>query len=336
MAAVSNTPARTWLRRISVAVIGLLAGGLAAAWVALGDRSLPLESTKVVVERGETLKQISRHLRSAGVVRSSVLFYAYLRLRPALATVQAGEYQFPAHLSMREVVERLAAGGQPLAVWVTIPEGYTARQIGHRLASFQLVDAGEFLRLVREQALVLGGVRTTGLEGYLFPDTYLIPRETTVAAIISQMTSQFLKRLPPHYEAIARRLGYSVPQIITIASLIEREAKVEGERRLMAGVYYNRLRRTMPLEVDATIEYALPTHKTELSYEDLKIDSPYNTYTHSGLPPTPIANPGRRSILAAFSPERTEYLYYVLMGHGRHHFSTTLSEQRAAEEKYLR
>jgi UPF0755 protein len=127
-----------------------------------------------------------------------------------------------------------------------------------------------------------------------------------------------------------------VPQIVTLASLIEREAKADDERPLMAGVYYNRLRLGMPLEVDATIEYALPQHETVITYSDLKLDSPYNTYLHQGLPPTPIANPGRPSLIAALNPRSSDYLYYVYKGHGHHAFAKTLAEQNANIAKYLK
>ena len=149
------------------------------------------------------------------------------------------------------------------------------------------------------------------------------------------MTTQFAKELPPHSDRLARRLGFTVPQVVTIASMVEREAKVDDERPLIAGVIYNRLHRRMPLEIDATIEYALPHHKKKLSLHDLEIDSPYNTYRHAGLPPTPIANPGRKSLLAAFHPAKVDYLYYVYRGGGRHQFSRTLEEQQSAERKYL-
>jgi UPF0755 protein len=128
----------------------------------------------------------------------------------------------------------------------------------------------------------------------------------------------------------------SVPQVVTLASLIEREAKADDERALMAGVYYNRLRLGMPLQVDATIEYTFPAHKDVITLDDLARDSPYNTYKHLGLPPTPIANPGRPSLLAAFAPRRSEYLYYVYMGNGHHAFSRTLAEHEANIARYLK
>ncbi|MBV8490216.1 MAG: endolytic transglycosylase MltG, partial [Candidatus Eremiobacteraeota bacterium] len=145
----------------------------------------------------------------------------------------------------------------------------------------------------------------------------------------NQLSAQFFHELPPDAAALARGLKVTVHEGVTVASLVEREAKTDTDRPAIAGVIYNRLRLGMPLEVDATIEYALPAHKSELSYADLKIDSPYNTYLHTGLPPTPIANPGGPSLDAAFHPSKSDFLYYVYCGHGRHVFAKTLEEHNA-------
>jgi UPF0755 protein len=259
----------------------------------------------------------------------------YLRARGLGAKIQAAEYDFPARQTIPEVVEVLRAGGHPAAVWVTVPEGFTAAEIAARLTQRGLGAGSDFVPVVRETNLVIYGFHTRGLEGYLFPDTYLVPRHATAQAVAGLMTRQFMRRLPARVAEIAHRLKYTIPQIVTIASMIEREAKVDDERRLIAAVIYNRLGRGMPLEIDATIEYALPQHKNALSFEDLALDSPYNTYKHVGLPPTPIANPGWKSLLAALHPATVDYLYYVYRGGGRHQFSRTLEEQQAAERKYL-
>jgi UPF0755 protein len=311
----------------------LTVGGV--AYSIKGDASLPQAAVSIDVPSGYGIGEIAEQLQAAGVVRSSALLKYYATARGIARSVDAAEYDFPAHIPMARVVDILASGGQPPVSWVTIPEGYTAREIAHRLDAMEIVSASAFEDVTQHTSLLLGGTLTEGLEGYLYPDTYQVRRGASAQDIAALMTDQFKKKLPVDYERRAHHLGYDVPQIITIASLIEREAKVDSERRLMAGVYYNRLKRGMPLEVDATIEYALPEHKTVLHEGDLTIDSPYNTYTHTGLPPTPIANPGARSIAAAFDPAHTEYLYYVYAGNGHHHFSKTLEEQNAAVRRYL-
>lgn len=304
-------------------------------WLIAGDTSLPAAPVTIDVPPGYGIGQIAQQLREAGVVRSASLLKYYATARGVASRVDAAEYDFPAHVTLSRVVDLLAAGGKPPVAWVTIPEGFTAHQIAHRLDALQIVPAAVFEDVAQHTSLLFDGALTRGLEGYLYPDTYQVRRNSSAQDVAALMTDQFRRKLPKNYDRAARRLGYSVPQIITLASLIEREAKVNGERRVMAGVYYNRLKRGMPLEVDATIEYALPKHKSVLHYSDLGIDSPYNTYTHTGLPPTPIANPGARSIAAAFYPQHSDYLYYVYAGKGRHHFSKTLEEQNAAVRRYL-
>ena len=220
-------------------------------------------------------------------------------------------------------------------MWVTFPEGYTARQMGARLAERSLASAAAFDRYAARTQLDVDGTRTGSLEGFLFPSTYLIPVGAPPDRIAHILTDQFFRELPANAASKARALGLDVPQVITIASLIEREAKADDERALMAGVYYNRLRAGMPLEVDATIEYVFPEHHAVITRRDLEIDSPYNTYRHTGLPPTPIANPGKASIDAAFAPVHSQYMFYVYKGNGHHAFAKTLQEHNANVERYL-
>jgi len=204
------------------------------------------------------------------------------------------------------------------------------------LAARGLGDQDALARTFLTSTIVVDGARTASLEGFLFPSTYLVPLDATPPSIAALMTDEFRVQLPADAAAQARRLGLRVIDVVTVASLIEREAKVDDERALMAGVYYNRLRRRMPLQVDATIEYTFPHHKTEITLADLASDSPYNTYKHLGLPPTPIANPGRASLLAAFHPRPSPYLYYVYRGDGHHAFARTLEEHNANIARYQR
>lgn len=323
-------------RVAALAVVLVVALALALGiWLVFGDRRLPQAPVSIEIEPGASVSEIAQQLWQAGVVSSPRILALYLRAKNLTTTIQAADYTFAAHLTVPEVAGVLAAGGRPSQVWLTVPEGFTAAQIAARLARLGLEAAPYFLLVARETNLVIDRWHTSGLEGYLYPDTYLVPRHATAQQIAGLMTREFLHNLPPNAQGLARKLGFSIPQIVTIASMVEREAKVDSERSEIAGVIYNRLRLHMPLEIDATIEYALPNHKQELSFSDLAIDSPYNTYKHTGLPPTPIANPGKKSILAALHPAKVDYLYYVYRGHGRHQFSRTLEEQQAAERKYL-
>jgi UPF0755 protein len=324
------------MRIVILAILAVLAACIAlGAWLVFGDRRLPQAPITVEVEPGATSSDIARQLTDASVISQPRLLIIYLRARRASSAIQAADYDFPPHLTMPEVASILVSGGRPSQVWITVPEGYTASQISVKLARAGVDAALSFLPYVRQTDLSIGPWRTVGLEGYLYPDTYLIPRHASGSEVAGQMTAEFLRNMPANALALARHLHFSVPQIVTIASMIEREAKVDSERPIIAGVIYNRLRLGMPLQIDATIEYALPKHKQQLSFHDLAVDSPYNTYKHKGLPPTPIANPGKKSLLAAFHPAKVDYLYYVYRGHGHHEFSRTLEEQQAAERKYL-
>jgi UPF0755 protein len=299
-----------------------------------GDRSQPAAATTFIVPRGSTLGDVVAGLQNAGILAHPIAFRILARLRNDEADVQSGQFRFPAHQTSDEILRRLV-GGTADAVWVTFPEGFTARQIGTRLAGRSLVNERAFDRYAARTRLNVDGTFTPSLEGYLFPSTYLVPVGATPDRIARILTDQFFRELPANAASKARALGLDVPQVITLASLIEREAQADDERPLMAGVYYNRLRAGMPLEVDATIEYVFPEHHDVITRRDLEIDSPYNTYRHTGLPPTPIANPGKASIDAAFAPEHSQYLFYVYKGNGHHAFAKTLQEHNANVERYL-
>ena len=300
------------------------------------DRSLPRKTTQLVVPKGSTFSEIAGLLAGAGVIDNVFAFRLLGRLRHAAADVHAGEFRFPAHQTQSEILSQLQTGGAQIATWVTIPEGYTSREIAQRLAEDGFGPAEALLNVFQHDSIVVGGVKTPNLEGYLFPSTYLIPSGSGPQAIAKIMTDEFQRQLPADAAARARSLHVSVPQAITLASLVEREAKIDSERPLMAGVYYNRLRFRMPLEVDATIEYIFPEHKTAITNADLAIESPYNTYKRLGLPPTPIASPGRPSILAAFHPQPSQYLYYISKSDGHSVFAKTLQQHNANVARYLK
>jgi UPF0755 protein len=322
-----------------VAALVVLAILVAAGWFAyaiFGDTSHPGTAKDIIVARGATFRDIASQLAASGVIGNESAFRAYAKMKHADTAAHAGEFRFSAHQTAAQVLAQLESGGAQVAKWVTIPEGFTAKQIAQRLHEQGFGDTGTLENAFLHDSIVVDGTRTRNLEGFLFPSTYLIPNGASPRTIEDILTAQFRKELPPDAARKARAHGLTVPQVVTLASLIEREAKSDDERPLMAGVYYNRLRIGMPLEVDASIEYALPEHHDVITYGDLRIDSPYNTYLHAGLPPTPIANPGTPSLQAAFNPKPSPYLYYVYKGNGHHAFARTLTEQNANIAKYLK
>jgi UPF0755 protein len=324
-------------RRLALPAFALLVVAAAALWfryAVAGDRAFPAVETTVVVPDGATGRDVARLLAARGVIGSALTFDLLARIKREQSAMKAGEFRFAAHQTQAAILRQVVDGGRQVAVWVTIPEGFTAHEIAAALAARDLGSSDALLATFRHESLVFGGVRTDGLEGYLFPDTYLVPTGASPAQIAKIMTDQFAAELPADARALAARQGLTLPQAVTLASLIEREAKADDERALMAGVYLNRLRRAMPLQVDATIEYTFARHKDVITYADLARDSPYNTYLHAGLPPTPIANPGRPSLLAALHPRASPFLYYVYKGNGHHAFSRTLAEHNANVARY--
>jgi UPF0755 protein len=326
------------VRFLMLAVVVVVAAALPAAffrYLVAVDRTFPRDTLTVIVPSGSTGHDVAALLENSGVIRSARTYDLLARLRGESSAMKAGEFRFGPHRTTAEVLAQVVSGGQQVAVWVTIPEGFTAKEIAQTLAQRDIGDESALEATFLGDSLVLDGSRSANLEGFLFPDTYLIPTAASPAQIAKIMTDQFAAELPPDAAAEAKKLGFTLPQIVTVASLVEREAKADDERPLMAGVYYNRLRLGMPLEVDATIEYTFAHHKDVITYADLARDSPYNTYEHAGLPPTPIANPGRASLRAAFHPRPSTYLYYVYMGNGHHAFSRTLAEHNANVARYL-
>jgi len=235
----------------------------------------------------------------------------------------------------REIWRKLCAG-EVAERKVTFPEGFAVESMAERLARELHVDKEGFLRAARGSEVTrrLPFPLPRGkLEGYLYPSTYAFRVDARPGELVGQMLAGFSGAFWVPHEAEVRRSKLSLHKIVTLASLVEKEAKLDAERRLIAGVLMNRLQRGMLLQCDATVQYALGEHRTRLLYSDLKVNSPYNTYLHKGLPPGPICNPGLACLEAALSPERTDYLFYVARPDGGHVFSKTYEEHLAAIKK---
>ena len=304
----------------------------------------------VVIEPGEGAAAIGQTLQEKGIIRAAWAFRLAARLGKLESSLQAGEYELSPAMSVPLILGKLARGEVVLHP-VTIPEGYTLVQIAELLENNRLCKSEEFLALARRpRSDVVPGVRLKNLEGYCFPDTYHFQAGVSAGQILDAMLEQFKEQVLPLYRLAVDRAStgnrlrtrtqaptrLTLPQIITLASMVERETRVAAERPIVAAVYYNRLRLGMPMECDATVQYALGVQKPVLLYSDLEVDSPYNTYKYRGLPPGPIANPGLASIKAALSPARNNYLFYVLdetKNDGSHVFSRTFSaHQRAVRD----
>jgi UPF0755 protein len=289
------------------------------------------------VRKGRGVRTVAGELREAGIVRSGVamtlaydIFYPDQRLK-------AGEYEFALPSSAKEVLFKIFRGRIYLRP-VTVPEGLTGREIADLLGSEALVAPDSFLAAFRDPAPVADlDRRARNLEGYLFPDTYLMPRRAAAAELIEVMVGEFRKVFDDPWRKRAAELGLSVRDVVTLASLIEKETGRAEERPLVAAVFHNRLRIGMKLDCDPTVIYGLKLenrYSGRILSRDLKSPSPYNTYVHPGLPPGPICNPGRLSLEAALYPAERDYLYFVARGDGSHAFSRTLGEHQRAVQRF--
>ncbi|MBE0466764.1 MAG: endolytic transglycosylase MltG [Candidatus Desulforudis sp.] len=332
--------------QIIMGIVGLTAFIIGVAGVCLNVVLAPVaarETPPVVVEIPPNVStaQIAKILADRDLVRNPVAFRLYTRLAGLDGALKAGEYEVSPHLSTPEIVEFLVQGRVRLSAF-NVPEGLNVDQTIKVLVERGLGDQETFAGVLREIAAthLLGYPQPTGqysLEGYLYPDTYLVAPGAGEGEIVRFMLSRFeeeVERLD--LTTRADEYGLTLHEAVTLASLIEREARVAEERRVISGVIHNRLERGMLLQVCATVIYALGDCSREVVLEaDLEVDSPYNTYLHPGLPPGPIASPGRDSLLAAVDPEEHDYLYYVVKPDGSHAFSRTLAEHNANKRLYL-
>jgi len=330
---LSQTPRRV-RRSASVLILLLLAAISVTAGVlyciqmlapVTGNKNAPL--VLVTIPPGRSARQIGEILARRHLIRRPLSFVLASRMDHLSGEMHAGHYALSPAMPPRQIAALLALGETAGNV-VTVPEGYTVRQIARRLAGHGLGNEAGFLALAQTQGRTFHvGAWTPpddNLEGYLFPDTYTLPRGASARDAVQMMLDEFHRRvIVPHGAAVT-------PDVVTLASLVEREAQVDSDRPLIAAVYRNRLEKGMRLQCDATVQYVLPAHKARLLYADLRVDSPYNTYKHKGLPPTPIASPGLPSIEAALHPADADFLYYVAGPGGRHVFSTTLAQHDAA------
>lgn len=332
----------TWRRALTAL---LLLAALAAAWAGFRLYRQVFRpyrgsgaSAVVRIESGMSVAAIARLLQERGVIASAAQFTRYYRLFHSRRMLKAGEYLFDAPLSMRQVIAKLEEG-KAILRRVTVPEGLWIGETARVLEQAGLFPAAEFASAASDASLV-GDIDpgAADLEGYLFPDTYLVQEGISARAMAALMVRRFRDNFGHSFVWRARDIGFSVRQAVILASLIEKETANRDERFLISSVFHNRLRKGMLLDCDSTIVYALKkagTYDGDIRWGDLKDDSPYNTRRHRGLPPGPIASPGYAALEAALYPENTDYLYFVAKGQGSHYFSRSLSEHNRAVRQYI-
>lgn len=311
---------RSW-RAGAVLVIAFLLGGFFLSISPPAEFTL----TTIDIPQGTSAPEAARILTDAHIVKHPSLLRFFLRISGTDNSVQAGMYRFSTPQNLFTVAYRIVTGGYGLPpVRITFFEGETVRDDAERVENaFSFISATTFERAAREY------------EGYLFPDTYTFPPGTDTATILKTMRDNFNAKLEPLTDDIGVS-GHSLVDIITMASLIEKEVRTSANRRIVSGILWNRIKLGMPLQVDAVFGYIFNRDTYSPSYEDLKVDSPYNTYTHIGLPPGPIDNPGLDAIDAALYPAKTKYLYYLTGTDNQMHYATTYAGHQANQRKYLR
>jgi UPF0755 protein len=293
------------------------------------------ERRQVVIPQGVPFKGVVRILDEAGLLRSPTGFHLMARLMGVTGRVQAGEYEMSTTMLPLVILHKLVTG-DVMKYRITIPEGYTVQQIALQLQELGIIEEQEeFLKLAFSADFAAGlGIDGRGVEGYLFPDTYLLPKGVSPSEIIKTMVGKFKRVYGPDFARRAAELGMTDREVVILASIIEKETGLSEERPLISAVFHNRLKRGIPLCSDPTVIYGIPSFDGNLRKRDLEKKTPYNTYLRKGLPPGPIANPGRSSLLAALYPAPVQYLYFVSRNDGSHYFSTTLREHNEAVWQY--
>lgn len=333
---------RRWLPWIFASFgVLILSGFLAILWitapVARSSTGTAPPIQIVDIPDGSTFRQVAALLERERLIPSRLGFLLLGRLTLADRRILPGEYALHGGMAPPEILAKLLAG-QVVLHPVTIPEGFTVAQIAALLEERGLTNAKEFLALAQDREFILSALQldVPNLEGYLFPDTYHFSRHAKAKEMITTMMDRFWQTFTPEWRARAQDIRMTVHQVLTLASVIEKETGADGERELIASVFHNRLQKRIPLQSDPTVIYGMTSFDGNLRRRDLEKTTPYNTYRVAGLPPGPIANPGTHSIRATLYPASTTYLYFVSKNNGTHQFSSTLTEHNLAVDRYQR
>jgi UPF0755 protein len=312
----------------------LLSIFLAAVHYAISPVDNRNEIVTVDIPKGTSFLQSVDNLERVGLIKYKYLFYLLVISRNAQGHIRAGEYELTTSMSPMEIISKLVKGDIK-SYLVTIPEDITVREIASRLADFKLVDEKAFLSICSDVKFLASlGIEGASAEGYLYPDTYRFDRSMSAKDIMKIMVNQFWKMFTPEMQKRAEDIRMTIPQVITLASIIGKESGNKDEKPLISAVFRNRLKKGMKLQSDPTAIYDLNNFSGNITRKHLMRDAPYNTYRISGLPPGPIANPAIDSLHAALYPAPVNYLYFVSNNDGSHQFSSNLSAHNKAVLKY--
>lgn len=293
----------------------------------------PVEQA-VIVQSGQGFKALSNLLYQKGMILHPVKFRLFARIKGHDKRIKAGEYMLSSAMTPKKILETMVDGKVYLHR-LTIPEGYNLRQVAQAVGTAGLASEADFLKATTDPDLLnANGIDARTFEGYLFPDTYYFPRDVTSENIITTMVKRFWSVFNPEWKEQTKTLGMTIHEVITLASIIEKETAVAAERPIISSVFHNRLKRNMRLESDPTVIYGMGDYNGNITRKDLESPTRYNTYTMKGLPPGPISNTGAKAIEAALYPADTKFLYFVSRNDRTHHFSTNFRDHNRAVRKY--
>ncbi len=320
----------------------LLACATTAAYLSVRyyilDAKDPTTTEAIVfdTELSKSIQGIARNLEQQGIIRSNISLRTLARLQSKDTQIKAGEYELSASMTPQQILDKMVRG-EMLQRRATIKEGMTLKEIGAALEQAGIVDAQAFLTATRDQEILTQeGIAAQSCEGYLFPETYNFRRKTPARTIIQTMHQELNSRWQPEWTQRLQILGMTQHQLLTLASIVEKESGNFDEQPVIASVFHNRLRQKMRLQADPTVIYGIESFDGNITKRDLLTETPYNTYVIDGLPPGPIANPGLSAIKAALYPTDTNFLYFVGNGAGRHVFSENLYQHNEAVNRYQR
>lgn len=301
------------------------------------------DAMKFVIQKGEGSEEISRRLKEAGLIKNNFLFDVYAWQSGNDKKLKAGEYEIPKNASVKDIIRLLSSMRERMQNKITIIEGWTIQNIAQYLEENNIAKKSDFINAITRKkpfwgdfVLLKDKPEDRDLEGYLFPDTYLIYKDASIDDIIKKMLSNLDKKFTDEMRKRSSSLGFNTHEILTLASIIEKEVSQDNDRLVVSGIFHKRMKLGMGLQADSTVNYVTGRSELQPSYDDISIDNPYNTYKYRGLPPGPIGNPSLSAIVAAVSPKESEYLYFLTTPEGSVIYSKTYEEHVVAKRKYLK
>ncbi len=323
---------------IVIAAAAIVAGAVLVGYIFYGPNTFADAERKIfVISKGQTWQEVVDGLENEGIIRNRGMFDLVVKVLRRGTVAVVGRYEFASGISNLDLYNSLRLGRNIVPLSVTLREGKRAPAYARLLARSIGIDSARFMSLLNDAEFARSlGVEANSLEGYLFPETYFFNWQTDEAEVIERLVGQTLKLFNDSLRQRAAELKMTIHEVLTLASIIEGEAFFDDERATISGVYHNRLRKGMRLEADPTIQFIIPDGPRRIYHNDLRIESPYNTYRNYGLPPGPICNPRASSIIAALYPEHHNYYFFVSDGKGGHWFATTYTQHLANVRKFRR